>query len=67
MNEKMRIALEAISAGHDNEHKFGCIDSSCEISRPTGMMTNAGCRCNTLTFRRALRWMKKTAREALKE
>ena len=33
----------------------GCGDHSCDVARPKGQGTNAGCRCNERTLRRALR------------
>lgn len=36
----------------------GCGDSSCSITKPTGMSTNGGCRCEIHKFRWALQYYK---------
>lgn len=45
----------------DHGPDFGCGDHSCYVSKPTGMGTNGGCRCEPRELRRGVIWWRLAA------
>lgn len=44
-----------------SEMPFGACDNSCVVTKPTGMATNGGCRCDERKLRQAVRWWRQRA------